>query len=91
MVDNYYDLSSDLLSLTDGSRYIAQKAKQLQYYPFYDGKCFAQEQFIKDRIASYADIDMSYTESIGNDNVNKFQMELIKRHLMKIGENKDDM
>lgn len=91
MVDNYYDLSSDLLSLTDGSRYIAQKVKRLQYYPFYDGKCFEQEQFIKDKIASYADIDMSYTESIGNDHVNKFQMELIKRHLMKIGENKDDM
>lgn len=78
MVDNYYNLQSDILSLTEVERSKALKAKMLQNTPFYDGKCFECEQKIKEKIESYRDVDMSETERIGLFKVDAFQIEVLK-------------
>lgn len=78
MVDNYYNLQSDILSLTGVERIKALKAKMLQNTPFYDGKCFECEQRIKEKIESYSDVDMSEIERLGMSNVNELQLKLFK-------------
>lgn len=78
MVDNYYNLQSDILSLTGVERIKALKAKMLQNTPFYDGKCFELEQRIKEKIESYSNVDMSEIEELGMSNVSELQIKLFK-------------
>lgn len=78
MVDNYYNLQSDILSLTEVERNKALRAKMLQNMPFYDGKCFEYEQRIKEKIESYSDVDMSGIEELGMSNVSELQVKLFK-------------
>lgn len=83
MVDNYYNLQSDILSLTEVERNKALKAKMLQNMPFYDGKCYECEQRIKKKIESYSDIDMSGIEKLGMSNVSELQVKLFKISISK--------
>ena len=78
MVDNYYNLQSDILSLTEAERSKALWAKTLQNMPFYGGKCFECEQRIKEKIESYSDVDMSRVEKLGMYNVSELQVKLFK-------------
>lgn len=78
MVDNYYNLQSDVLSLTEVERNKALRAKMLQNMPFYDEKCFECEQRIKEKIESYSDVDMSGIEKLGLSNVSELQIKLFK-------------
>ena len=78
MVDNYYNLQSDILSLTEVERNKALRAKMLQNTPFYDGKCFECEQRIKEKIESYSNVNMSKIEELGMSNVNELQVKLFK-------------
>jgi len=78
MVDNYYNLQSDILSLTEVERNKALRAKMLQNMPFYDGKCFKCEQRIKEKIESYSGVDMSGIEKLGVSNVSELQVKLFK-------------
>lgn len=81
MVDNYYDLQSDILSLPTLERGRARMAKMNQTLSFYDGKCFESEEKIKEKIESYRDVDISETEKLGMFKVNAFQIKLFKRSM----------
>lgn len=78
MVDNYYNLQSDILSLTEVERSKALRAKMLQNTPFYDRKCFECKQRIKEKIESYSTVDMSGIEELGMSNVSELQVKLFK-------------
>lgn len=78
MVDNYYNLQSDILSLTEVERIKALKAKMLQNTLFYDRKCFELERRIKEKIESYSNVDMSGIEKLGMTNVSELQVKLFK-------------
>ena len=78
MVDNYYNLQSDILSLTEVERSKALWAKMIQDMLFYDGKCFECEQRIKEKIKSYSGVDMSGIEELGMHNVSELQVKLFK-------------
>ena len=81
MVDNYYNLQSDILSLTNDKRSLAYKVKTLSNISFFNGWCTESEQRVREKIESYQNIDMSTVEKIGLLNVNQLQMKLFQKYV----------
>lgn len=81
MVENYYDMCWDILSMPVRQRERARKVKRLSSMDVWDGKCFEIEKVIKEKIKSYSVESMVQIENIGNDNVDQLQAKLMNRYL----------
>lgn len=81
MVDNYYGMKDDILSLTKYARGLALNAKTNENYLLWDAFCLESEAHIKEKIKRFSNWNMEKVESIGNANVNNLQRELFMRYV----------